>query len=111
LGEKVVDWSNMKVKKLNKTTRGMAGSFIVKSADLDNNMQVLVQFWKKQGGEFRQMPYKFPSKNLCDFFNEDPHFIPGVFEVSNIPSPLPCPVPRVKLLSYFQQQNFDVFKF
>jgi hypothetical protein len=97
-GKKFVDLTNLKVKKLNKTTRGIVGHFTVKAADLGNNMQVAIQFWKKQGGEYRQLPYRLPSKNLCDYFNEDDIFMPEILKVSNVSSPLPCPVPQVRSL-------------
>jgi hypothetical protein len=95
LGKEVVDMSSLKVKKLNKTTRGIVGNFIIKATDVGNSMQVATQFWKKQGGEYRKLPYKLPSKNLCDFFNEDIYFIPEILKVSNVLSPLPSPVPSV----------------
>jgi hypothetical protein len=117
-GENIVDFSTLKVKKLNKTTRGIVGNIIIKAADVDNSLQVALQFWTKQGGEFRQLPYKLPPKNLCDFLNEDTMFIPGLVEVSNIPYPMPCPVPQVKiqiifsskLIILFQsQENYSIF--
>jgi hypothetical protein len=108
-GEKFVDLTNLKVKKLNKTTRGIVGHFVVKTADVGKNMQVMVEVWQKQGGEYRKLPYRLPSKNLCDFFNEDVVFMPEILEVSNISLPLSCPVPQVRSLHTFLSQNLKFF--
>jgi hypothetical protein len=98
-GTGLADFTSFKIKKLNKTTRGIFGTIVVPVADyFDNNLQVGVRLLKKQGGEYRQMPFKLPPKNLCDFFNEDDFFMPDVVAASDVPSPLPCPAEVVKIL-------------
>jgi hypothetical protein len=85
----------VKVKKLNKTHRGIIGSFVVNSPDVDNDLMVEARMLQKQGGEYRLMPYNLPKKSFCDFFNEDEVIVPELVKVSNIPKPMPCPVPMV----------------
>jgi Protein of unknown function (DUF1091) len=76
----------------------MFGNLTLFASDADNTKQVEAKMWKKQGGEYRLLPFKLPAKNLCDFLNQDTIVIPDMVKVSNIPSPMPCPVPQVKSL-------------
>lgn len=39
------------------------------------------------------MPYKIPSKGLCDLINEDTYFYHELVEVSDYKLPSPCPIP------------------
>jgi hypothetical protein len=104
-GAEVVEFSALKIKKLNRTAQGMFINFTLKAADIDNDMQVAVKLSKKQGGEYRQLPYKLPPSDLCDFFNEDKYAMPDLVKVSNVPYPLPCPAPQVGSSKLFLVTN------
>jgi hypothetical protein len=95
LGGQFSDFSNVRVKKLNKTTRGLFGNINLMVSDFDNSMQVEAKMSKKQGGEYRKLPYRLPPKKLCDFFNEDIFFYPDLVKTSNLPLPFPCPIKPV----------------
>jgi hypothetical protein len=64
------DYSNMKVRKVNKT-RCIVGYSDIK-VPFGNDITVEGLGYFKQGGEYRQMPYRMPLKGFCDFFGEDP---------------------------------------
>jgi hypothetical protein len=98
-GAEFIDMSELKVKKLNKTHRGLIGSFTVKSSEIDNSVKVKAKLLKKQGGEYRLMPYNLPMKNICDFFNEDIVIVPELAKYSDIPQPVSCPLPAVSSTS------------
>lgn len=51
-----------------------------------------VFFYKKQGGEYRLMPFKSPARNFCDFLNDDLFFYKSFSEVTDFPYPLACPL-------------------
>lgn len=112
LGVEIVDIKGLKIKKLNKTARGMVGSVIVLASDIDNTLIVEVKLSIKQGGEYRKLPYKLPPTNFCDCINKDVYAFPDLVKVSNIPSPLPCPVEPVqnfKLKLSKNENNFYQF--
>lgn len=90
-----LDFSELKVKKINKTTRGMFGK-IIQHVTLDNSYTVSVNALAKQGGEYRPLPYKV-EKGACDFCKEDEFLYPELVATSDIPDPLPCPILAVKL--------------
>lgn len=102
-GKEIADFTSFKVKKLNKTARGIVGNIILHASDVDNTMMVEARLSQKQGGEYRRLPYKLPPKKLCDFFNEDVYVFPDVVKVSNVPSPLPCPPEPVR--KFFTASN------
>ena len=54
------------------------------------------RMYLKQGGEYRELPYKLPKKPICDFVNEDSFFIPKTVNVSDITLPFSCPMKVVK---------------
>jgi hypothetical protein len=84
----------LKVKRVNKTTRGFFGS-VEQLVIADNSYQVSAQLWKKQGGEYRKLPYNFPASNLCDSLSQDSYVFPELAQVSDVDYPLPCPVEPV----------------
>jgi hypothetical protein len=96
-GFESVDFTQVRARKINKTTRALTGTFFVKELVVDNKIIVEHLFFKKQGGEYRKLPYTLPPKPFCDYVNEDVYFYPEIQKVSNIPKPFPCPLPVVCL--------------
>jgi hypothetical protein len=85
----------MMVKKINKTSRAIVGTIRVLSSEFDNVAKVELVLFKKQGGEYRKMPYNIPPSACCDFLNKDKNFYPEYVKVSNSPFPMPCPYPMM----------------
>jgi hypothetical protein len=83
------------MRKINRTARAIVGTVQVFSAEGDNDVKIEVQLYKKQGGEYRKLPYNFPKAPLCDTINNDDHFYPDVVKHSDMPMPMPCPIPKV----------------
>jgi hypothetical protein len=90
---KFVDWSQLKVRKMNKT-RKMAGN-VTYHVPLDNSFITFSNLYKKQGGEYRLMPYTLPKEGFCDFMGSDKYFTADLVKASNFPYPFPCPFPAV----------------
>lgn len=71
---------------------------IIINGPLDNSFQVHMIGFKKQGGEYKLMPYKLPPQGFCDVINNDPFNLPQEVEVSNLTLPIPCPILEVILI-------------
>lgn len=65
----IIDWSSLKIRKVNKN-RSLVGDMKV-HATLDNDVIIQVKGYKKQGGEYRLMPYKVQPTPLCEFVEND----------------------------------------
>lgn len=65
----IFDWSTVKVRKVGKN-RYLVGDikFLI---TLDNDVTIQMKAFKKQGGEYRLMPYKIPPTPFCDFVKSD----------------------------------------
>lgn len=72
-------------------TRKAYGNYLVKEP-IGNDFLTTIKAYKKQGGEYRLMPYKISTKPFCDFMNEDKYMIPEFFSFVNISLPMPCPL-------------------
>jgi hypothetical protein len=83
------------MKKVNKTTRALVGTFQIIYPDFDNNVTAEVLLYKKQGGEFRKLPYNSPPKPICNALNDDIFLIPEFGAASDFPIPTPCPLVNV----------------
>lgn len=105
-GHDHIDYSKLKVRKVNRTRLifGNATHYF----PVDNNVKVQILAFIKQGGEYRQMPYKIPEKNLCDFYNEDQYFYPQFAAATDYPLPYPCPLPPVNI--YTLEKTHFTFK-
>ena len=101
-----LDWTKLKSKKVNKT-RQMVGSLIYHT-DIDNSYLIETAVFKKQGGEYRLMPYKLPKKGFCDFIASDELFVKDLVEYTNFTYPVPCPLVKV---SYYNKLGrfFHIF--
>lgn len=95
--ENFIDASNLKVKKLNRTTRGIVGNLTF-HVPLDNSYLAEATVYKKQGGEYRLMPFRYPPTGLCTAVNTDKVWYPDFVKVSDLPYPMPCPSPIVSQL-------------
>jgi hypothetical protein len=93
-GDKLIDASDLKIVRINRTSRTIAGT-IVYHVRLDNSYLMEGILYIKQGGEYRKLPYRMPPKGLCDFINEEKYIYPEVTKVSNMPEVMPCPMPVV----------------
>ena len=60
----------MKIRKINKTERAIVGDCVINSP-LGNEIEVSIDAFTKQGGEYRLMPYKVPPGPFCDFLIKD----------------------------------------
>lgn len=89
-----IDWTNFKVRKVNKTARGLFGTAMHNIA-IDNTYKAEVLISVKQGGEYRSMPYRLPKKGFCDFIEGETYFYPDIAKVSDFPKPLNCPMRKV----------------
>jgi hypothetical protein len=98
-GQESYDWSRLRIRKLNKTVRGFVGTIQAISSTIDNNWKVAIQLFKKQGGEYRKLPYNIAQQGFCDFVQHDEHFVPELTKAFKAPYPFPCPHPQVSLHS------------
>lgn len=95
-----MDWSNLKVKKMNKTTRAIVGN-ITYHVNQDDTFLVEVLGFHKQGGEYRLMPYKLPQTGFCTALNNGGLFYPELVKTSTFPKPLACPFTAVQIQKVF----------
>lgn len=94
--QEFVDATAIKVKKLNKTTRGFYGQVVVK-VPIDEKYDLEANAFVKQGGEYRLMPFKLRRTNLCKAAKDDIYFYPDFAVAANFPLPFECPLPAVCL--------------
>lgn len=97
-GHEISDWSGLRVKKINRTARAIVGTLLVLTNEIDTDVKVEVQLFKKQGGEYRKLPYNFPQSEFCASVNRDNYWYPELVKYSDLPMPFPCPVPIVNIL-------------
>jgi hypothetical protein len=86
----------IRVKRVNKTTKGFTGTY-VPIVTIDESYQTSAQLFKKQGGEYRLLPYNFPASSLCDALKKDVYVLPEVAANSDMEFPMNCPIQPVKL--------------
>lgn len=92
------DWSQLKVRRVNKD-RKFVGNITVHTALL-NFYEMEFQFYKKQGGGYRLLPYRIPKKAFCDTFRDDVYFYPELVAASDFEMPPPCPIKKVTNSSF-----------
>jgi hypothetical protein len=98
-----IDISQMKIRKnvVNGIrTKSANGPFII-NTPIDITYLHEVRTYKKQGGQYRLMPFKLPIVPFCEFLNKDVTFIPAWLESTNMTRPVPCPVPQVNQRNSF----------
>lgn len=91
--ENFIDWSGLRVKRLNGTKeRGLVGQ-VIHHVALNNSYQVEECFYRREGGEYKLRPYKIQRKLFCDLFLSH-IFFKRLSKVSDLPYPA-CPLPNV----------------
>ncbi|XP_065092166.1 uncharacterized protein LOC135713015 [Ochlerotatus camptorhynchus] len=98
-GTDLLDASSVRIRKLNRTTSAMNGTFILKEP-LDNSYKIGISVYYSRLGnnQFIHYPMKVPSIGVCDFFSEIyPTYYPYLKEgVVNFPPTTECPLtPKV----------------
>lgn len=91
------DWSNLKVKKVNKT-RSLNGHIIFKR-EFNDEVKTKLDFYLKRGGDYQLLPYRIAEKGFCKFFQEDEFFYKDLAAKSDFPEDLinGCPMAAVIL--------------
>jgi hypothetical protein len=91
----IADMSQIRIKRINGTKeRGIFGTYTIKGP-VDDSYKFKVTLYKKQGGEYRLMPYNSPLAPWCSTINNDPYIVPDKVKHSNMTLPLDCPVSNV----------------
>lgn len=65
------------------------------NSEIDNTFMHEVISFVKQGGEYRMLPFKAPAQGFVDFCNDDKLFYPEMSASSELPLPVPNPLPSV----------------
>jgi hypothetical protein len=87
--------TDVKVRKINKK-RGFHG-IVILNENVDNSFEQEMTMWKKQGGEYREMPFSIPKKDMCKFYGEDKTSYEDFANASDFPYPFECPLLKVKM--------------
>lgn len=90
----IIDWRDLKIKKINRTTRGIFGKTFY-HIPLDKSVLFEVIAYIKRGGEYRKLPYRIAPRELCVAAQEEIYVYPELVLASDFPSPVPCPFPNV----------------
>jgi Protein of unknown function (DUF1091) len=85
-----MECSSLKVKRVQKQ-RLMFGNVSI-FTPLDNNVIIQLIPYKKQGGEYRKMPYKI-NEPFCDVVQRDEYFYDDLCANSTFLKDRPCPYP------------------
>lgn len=94
-GTENFDCSSFKIRKQNKT-RKVYGTVIM-HMPLDNSVMVRFEAFKKQGGEYRKLPYRLPPMPQCETTKGNNTYYEDLSKVSDFPYPAPCPFPIVSV--------------
>lgn len=92
----IIDWRDLKVKKINRSTRGLVGKAIY-HIPLDKSYLFEMIGSMKRGGEYQKLPYRIAPRELCVSAQEEIYVYPELVLASNFPSPVPCPFPNVSI--------------
>lgn len=60
---------------------------------MNSSVSAQVNFFKKQGGEYRLTPFRTPPDSYCNFLKTDDRFYPALAEASDFPKEGTCPLP------------------
>ncbi|KAL7037956.1 hypothetical protein ACKWTF_009414 [Chironomus riparius] len=102
----IIEWQ-VRIKKVNKT-RSFVGSMAFK-VPIGNDFKVGLKLMKKQGGEYRYMPYSSPPTAYCDIIINDKYVYPDVLKQSDFPQDIAanCPVPPKNYTFFGAVFNLD----
>jgi len=106
--DKSVIESNVRVKKVNKT-RLVVGS-VYFHVPFGNNIKVEIKTLKKQGGEYRYMPYTIGPGTVCDISASDKYIYPDIAKHSDFPEDIMsnCPLAAVSY-DFLTGKNNEIF--
>lgn len=90
----LINIGDLKVKKINRTTRGIFGT-IIYHVSVDDSFLLEAIISIKQGGEYRRMPFKLAKKGCCSALQDDEIIYPDLAAASDFPEQFPCPLPKV----------------
>jgi len=95
---KYMDLTGVKIRKVNKT-RKLFGQ-ISYNQMFDDSVTLKFLLYKKQGGEYRLMPYKLAPQPYCEFMasSMNKQFYEEMAEYSTYPVPARCPFGNVSIL-------------
>lgn len=91
-----MECSSLKVKRVQKDRLIFGNITIV--TPLDNNVIIQLIPYKKQGGEYRKMPYKI-NEPFCDVVQRDEYFYDDLCASSTFLKDRPCPYPAGTYIS------------
>jgi hypothetical protein len=88
--------NRLRVRKVNRT-RSVYGYVDIK-VPMGNDFKASGVLLKKQGGEYRYMPYKLPPQPFCDSMSKDTYVYPDIAANSDFPEDLSanCPLAPVR---------------
>ncbi|KAL7037962.1 hypothetical protein ACKWTF_009419 [Chironomus riparius] len=86
----IAEW-HVHVRKINKT-RSLVGYMEFK-IPMGNDNKAEYKLLRKQGGEYRYMPYSVPPLPFCEFLSKDKYFYPDVANNSDFPEDLEASCP------------------
>jgi hypothetical protein len=91
----IADLSKIRVRRINRTKeRGIFGICKI-NGPIDESYKYKITLYKKQGGQYRLMPYNFPLAEWCSAINNDPFIMPDIVKRSNMTLPIDCPISNV----------------
>jgi len=101
---------NAWIRKVNKT-RSIFGSLFC-HVPFGNEIVIEIKTLKKQGGEYRYMPYKIPQGPICDVLASDKYFYPDIAKYSDFPEDIMsnCPLAAVSY-DFVRCNNNEIFYF
>ncbi|CAO1398196.1 unnamed protein product [Diamesa serratosioi] len=104
----VVDYSKLRVKKMNRTHHFVDGEMTT-FVELNNDYQYEFVVFKKQGNIFKKQPYKLSKMNYCDFHQRDVYFYDDLLKHSDLPAKGVCPWPIATYHIHEYLLNIDAF--
>ncbi|CAO1398151.1 unnamed protein product [Diamesa serratosioi] len=91
-GSKFADYSNLRVRRTNRTNFLLTGNFTY-FEDTGNNHQIQINILKKLGNKYQLTPYHMKKENYCDFVANHAIY-EDLRKVSDIPREGVCPWPK-----------------
>jgi hypothetical protein len=88
-----VNMDKIKLKRVNRTHPHLMMGEIEIFVDVGNDVEIVAEFFKQQGYEYRPTAYKMKSQ-FCDFFQTEKVFSPQFLKDTDFPLPEACPLPK-----------------
>jgi len=87
---KYIDLSTMKIKRINKNSGKVIVGSLIFDRDMDETLRVSVELYKKQGGEYRILPFK-ANVTCCSVVSAENEFYAQFGKCHGMP--MKCPIP------------------